>query len=135
MRLESSGDMLGLVAELNCRRIAMITGKMAKRQGGKLDLHKRILQLLTTARRIHHRYTAGDYRHEQAEADELRDLCQWLVQQHNALEGRADSEAAHLEWNNAALSVKEPLARGVYEQLILSIHEGDIDDLAKATDA
>ena len=60
MRVNSSGDMLGLIAELNSRRIAMITGKMAKRQGGQLQLPKKTLNLLQTARRLHHRYSAGE---------------------------------------------------------------------------
>ena len=129
MRVNSSGDMLGLVAELNTRRIAMISGKMAKRAGGRLDLARQTLELLGTARRLHHRYMHGDYRHEIAEAERLRDLCQWLVAQHNILEGRPE-ETTKIAWNAAALSQKTPLPADSYKQLVVAIHDGTVDDIA-----
>ena len=127
MRVNSSGDMLGLIAELNSRRIAMITGKMAKRQGGQLQLPKKTLNLLQTARRLHHRYSAGDYRHDVAEQDKIRDLCQWLVQQHDILEGRVET-AKMIPWDAPGLQSKEPPADGTYVQLMMAIHGGEIDD-------
>jgi hypothetical protein len=129
MRVNSSGDMLGLVAELNTRRIAMITGKMAKRAGGRLDLPKRTIDLLSTARRLHHRYMQGDYRHDVAETDRLRDLCQWLVSQHKQLEGRPE-DGSPIAWNAPALSQKDPLPPESYRQLVGAIHDGQIDDIA-----
>lgn len=126
-RVYSSGDMLGLIAELNSRRIAMVTGKMAKRAGGRLDLHKRTLELLATARRMHHRYMAGDYRHEPTEQDKIRDLCQWLVQQHDQLQGGGADEPKIIPWDAPALQAKEPPPPHTYEQLIDAIFSGVID--------
>jgi len=126
-RVFSSGDMLGLIAELNSRRIAMVTGKMAKQSGGRLDLHKRTLELLATARRMHHRYMAGDYRHDQTEQDKIRDLCQWLVQQHDQLQGTAGDEPKILPWDAPALQAKAAPPKGTYQQLIDAIFSGVID--------
>lgn len=133
MFVTSSGDMLALIAELNGRRIARVTGQMAKRSGGRLDLPQRVIEMLQTARRIHHRFAAGDYRHELSEQDRIRDLCQWLVEQHNLLQGRTstDKGATRMSWDGAALQAKTPVAPGAYLELIDSIHDGRIDGSAE----
>lgn len=132
-RVYSSGDMLGLVAELNCRRIAMVTGKMAQRQGGKLTFHKRVLDLMGTARRLHHRYSQGDYRHDQTEQDKIRDLCQWLVQQHAELQGQKADEKV-IPWDGPALQAKQPPPADTYSQMILAVHSGQLDGDLTDTD-
>ena len=133
MRVNSSGDMLGLVAELNCRRIAMITGKMAAKAGGRLQLPKRTMHLLATARRLHHRFARGDYHHEQSEQDQLRDLCQWLGQQHNLLSGRGE-ETSRIAWDAQALQTKTELPATAYADIMAALGEGTIDDIAKGAE-
>lgn len=133
MRVNSSGDMLALVAELNCRRIAMITTKLAKRGGGQLTLPKRTMELLTTARRLHHRFSAGDYHHDVAEQDRLRDLCQWLVQQHNVLQGKGE-ETARFAWDAQALQAKTEMPPRAYQEIMTALGEGVIDDIAKGAE-
>lgn len=124
----SSGDMLGLIAELNTRRIAMVTGKMAKQGGGKFSAPQRVLDLLTTARRLHHRFMSGDYRHEPAEQDKIRDLCQWLVEQHDRLQGNAPEGGPRIiPWDAPALHGKQPQPKGTYQSLIGAVLSGEID--------
>lgn len=127
--------MLALVAELNTRRIAMVCGALAKRQGGNLILPRRVLELLTTARRLHHRYMAGHYHHEDNEADRIRDLCQWLVIEHRQLQGRAPTTAEPFSWDATALTTKAEVPVDTYRELIVGVHDGTIDSLIHSEDS
>jgi len=122
----SSTDMLALVAELNTRRISMILGREARRNGGELRLSPRNIALLTIARRLHHRFHNGDYRHHPDEAGKLRDLCDWLVARHRVNEG-ATPNGGNLQWDATKLTAKEPPAAGTYPGLILAIRRGQFD--------
>jgi hypothetical protein len=122
--------MLGLIAELNYRRIARITGQMAKQGGGRLNLPKRVLEQLTTARRLHHRYVRGDYRHDDTEQGRIRDLCLWLLEQHRAMQGRP-ADATGFEWDGTKLHGRRPTPPGTSPQVVRAITDGALDDPAE----
>lgn len=133
MRVNSSYDMLGLVAELNARRIPMIMGKMAQKAGGRLNLSKRELEWLQIARMLHHRYTIGDRRHDPNEAAKLHDLCQWLVDQHRLMQGRDAGEP--ITWDAGALEARNETttpAKGDYAKMIDRVHAGEFDGMPES---
>jgi len=127
-RVYSSHDMLGIVAELNARRIPMIMGKMSQRAGGTLALSQGEIGWLQLARQLHHRYRLGDYRHDPNEAARIRDLCQWLVDSHRRFNHQETGVA--IPWNADALESKTETGRpkrGDYAQLIDKVHTGELD--------
>lgn len=122
----SSSDMLALVAELNVRRITMVLGRELRKTGGRLDLSPVTVGWLQTARRLHHRYDRGDYRHEQDEAGRLRDLCCWLIARHRAANG-AGNDPGSLEWDATRLTATVPPGAGTYRGIVAAIRAGQLD--------
>jgi len=127
MRVKSSHDMLGIVAELNFRRIPKVLGRTSKLAGGHLQLTPQQLGWLHTARALHHRYSLGDLRHEPSEADAIRDLCAWLVSEHRRHQGTDDNRP--IDWDHAGLVATantnpQPKA---YGEIVGKIRGGDFD--------
>lgn len=122
----SSADMLAVVAELNVRRITMVLGRELRKTGGRLDLSPSTILWLQNARRLHHRYTAGDYRHEPDEAGRVRDLCHWLVSRHRAANGNTN-DAGGMEWDATRMAATEPPGGGTYLGIVLAIRSGQLD--------
>jgi len=123
----SSPDMLGLIAELNARRVALVLGRYARRSGGQLDLAPKTLDMLMVARRLHHRYRNGDYRHSPNELGKIKDLCGWLVQRHRDLSANPPDTPVGQWWDAKKMTSKTPPAAGTYPGIIQAIAEGLLD--------
>lgn len=122
----SSSDMLALVAELNVRRITMVLGRELRKTAGRLDISPAAVQWLQTARRLHHRYDRGDYRHEPDEAGRVRDLCCWLIARHRANNG-ATNDPGRMEWDEQRLTATTPPGAGTYRGIVAAIRAGNLD--------
>ena len=115
-RVPSSQDMLGMVAELNVRRIAMVMNQRYKRLGGMLVLTEKQSNLLLTARKLHHRYLQDHYQHDESEQCAIRDLAYWLIEEHKLNVGI--KEPTSFEYDMRKQVAKEPPARGTYRVLL-----------------
>ena len=83
----SSNEMLGVVAEINCRRIAKVYGKAARlaiENGDQFNAGPKETALLINARRLHNRYEKGEYTHTEIELGQIVELMNILVQRHAA---------------------------------------------------
>lgn len=120
-----SGDMLALIAEVATRRVAMVCGKMAGKNGGELRLDDREAEELKWMRRLHHRMMRGDYRMDENEWHRLRDLCNWLARRH--AENYSQPEPGVITWSETALWATEPPEPGTYQDLVGCIATGQLD--------
>lgn len=120
----ASNDFLGLIAELNCRRIAMVTGARFKRKG-TLDVPTVAMKHLLTARKLHARYAKGDNRVSQAEIGEIKDLCQWLVDTHAECHGQDSPK--QIEWNDAQMTCIQGVPPTRYIELCAAVQTGALD--------
>lgn len=116
----SSPDMLGLVAELNVRRIPMIYGTAAKRNP-EINLSEWELVRLKLARRLHHRFTAGDFRHTDQEQGQILELCGTLVEKYNELH---NLENRPWQIDTAKLQSKTTTPEGTYERCVQGVMSG-----------
>ena len=83
----SSNEMLGVVAEINCRRIAKVYGKavrLSAEQGEEFTAGPKETALLMNARTLHNRYEKGEYHHTEIELGQIVELMNILVQRHAA---------------------------------------------------
>lgn len=81
--VKSSPDMMGIIGELNYRRLPRVAGKRAKLRGGQLKLSADQLSALQTVRRLHHRFASGDFRHDtDSEEGQVLHVMNMLVQWH-----------------------------------------------------
>lgn len=80
MMLNSSYDMLGLVAELYLRRTPMVVRRIKKALGGApVIMPDGALEGLKVAKQLHKRYMRGDFRHTEHEVGSLEYLGMWLI--------------------------------------------------------
>jgi hypothetical protein len=80
MMLNSSADLLGLVAEIYTRRTPMVVKKVKRATGGAPVLMPQgALNGLKDAKRMHERYSRGDFRHHEHEVGNLEYLGMWLI--------------------------------------------------------
>ena len=93
-RRPSSNDMLAFVAYLNHNKIEDVYGQLFRKHStkgpGQIDVtlvpvHER--ELLKVARRLHNRYTRGEYVHTEAELGSILELGQILVKRHAEMNG------------------------------------------------
>jgi len=115
-RVPSSQDMLGMVAELNVRRIAMVMNQRYKRLGGVLMLTERQSALLLTARKLHHRYLQDHYQHDESEQCAIRDLAYWLIEEHKLNIG--NKEPTTFEFDMRRQVAKQQPAAGSYRVML-----------------
>lgn len=111
----SSADFLGLVADLNMRRIVQVMGARAAKQGGLLTMTTMRTNKLKTCRRLHHRFTKGDYRHTDREAGDVLDTCRFLAAEWAEIKGHP-ARPLELEAPDAYWSQRQ-LPKGSYEQI------------------
>jgi hypothetical protein len=126
--VNSSKAMLAVVAYLNEQQISQTLGKLARNIGKLPRLTKDQVKLLTTARRLHQRYSSGDYRHDPGEASSILALMEWLVVQH------AENEHQHprtFEFT-AQMHSQRLLPVGEYDNCITKVHSGVYDDYARS---
>jgi hypothetical protein len=116
----SSPDMLGLLAELNVRRIPMVFGT-EQRKKREIVLGERELALLKLARRLHHRFRAGDYRHTDQEEGRILELCEILVRRYNQLHNLTDRP---WQIDRSRLTSKKDTPEGTYEKCISGVMSG-----------
>ena len=116
-RVPSSHDMLGIVAELNARRIAMVMGRRQRRQGGLLLLTDAQSKLLLTARKLHQRYLQDHYQHDETELSAIRDLAYWLLEEHRLNENIKNPTPFTFDIRSA----KEPPTPGTYRVYLRTI--------------
>ena len=118
-------DAMALVAEVATRRIVLVCGKMAARNGGRLELMPQEVEDLKRVRTVHSRMVRGDYRIDENEWARLIAVCQWLVRRHNEnnnLPDREEFSPATSEWQS-----KTPAPFGSYGDLVNAIAVGAID--------
>jgi len=127
--VNSSYDMLSLVAELNERRIRTVCGKLVKRRGGVLGLSQTTINQLKLARKLHRRYRGGKYQHSESEVRMLKDLMDWLVATHAENNGQTPREypfnPKSLEGGKLPGDFDRPLNRGpgeAYHACIERVH-------------
>lgn len=111
--LNSSHDMLGLVGELNARRIPRVYGT-AHQRSGHIRLSDNEVELLKTARRLHARYSRGDYRHSEYEVGQLAELMNILINRH------ADNHGGivrPIDFNIDDMESPARLPKGSYEEV------------------
>ena len=117
----SSDDLLAFVAELNGRRIAMVMGKRQKRQGGMFLMSEHQMALLVVARKMHARYIADNYRHDEAEIGVLNELGNWLLEEHALNEGlKTTGKFAPFTIGNARERTMRPI--GTYRKYLEKVH-------------
>lgn len=120
--------MLALVAELNMRRIGMVLGRRAKRLGAEAvgGIPADRLRQLVAVRRLHIRYSDGIYKHAPNELAIVKDVCQWLVDEHAANQGNSPKT---LTFDDSSLIRKSrtPLASDRYIAIVQAIASGQLD--------
>lgn len=80
MNYYSSRDMLGLVAEINCRRMPKVMGTKMKRSGvATAVMNPRDKELMMHARQMHNKFLRGNYRHTENDEAKLKNLMDLLV--------------------------------------------------------
>lgn len=121
-----TGDMLGLIAEICHRRVAMVCGKMAQMNGGELVLSDGEIADLRFARRLHHRMRTGDYRMSTNEMRRLQQVANWLVRQH--ARNQSQPEKPPLTWDETRLWQKQAAEPGTYETVLEAIATGELDE-------
>lgn len=116
MNYYSSEDMLGLVAEINEKRLPRITGDLIKRAGGVNPLNPREVELLKSVRHLHHRFAAGELTHSDNDESRVKQCMDWLISKHAELK----SQPARLdyEWDPRRLRRSEPLVKTFYAQAL-----------------
>ena len=119
--IPSSDDMLAFVAELNGRRIAMVMGRRQKRQGGMLLVSEKQTRLLVNARRLHARYLANNYRHDEVEVSLLNELGNWLIEEHALNEGLKRA-GKFTGMTNGKASTKSMRPLGTYGVYLEKLH-------------
>lgn len=116
----SSDDMLAFVAELNGRRIDMVLNSRKQRLGG-LDLfNERQVDLLATARKLHLRYSLGNYQHSETEVVAVNELGHWLLEEHAMNEG-LPRVGTFPPLTDRSASRRCPLPAGRYEQYLWKV--------------
>jgi hypothetical protein len=119
MSYNSSEDMLGLIAELNCRRIPKVTGTMMKRAGGRINLSPNVQKSLIRVRTLHKQFEKGEYQHTDSDESMTKACMDWLVAAW--AETQNQTLNAKYDWNPQKLRRKEPLPRGSYEEAIVAL--------------
>lgn len=120
-----TGDTLALIVEISQRRIALVCGQMAKRNGGDLELAESEVHELKWVRMLHHRMMRGDYRLELNEWERLRDLANWLIRKHAEINGHPEPKPFQYDANG--LWQSEPLPAGTYQKLSEALVAGEFD--------
>lgn len=112
----SSVEMLGIVAELNVRRIPMVMGARVKRLGGVATLRPDEEQNLVKVREIHQRYMQGRYQHTDRELKQVKAVCDFLVIEH----ATCNNQDPRLDygWDEGRMTSREPLCAGPKQQYI-----------------
>ena len=108
----SSTELMGMVADLNLKRIPMVGGERIKRAGGEPPFNKHEVSLMLTARQMHRRYLAGRYEHEQSEERQIVELCYKMIEWHNRNKGLSGRPVPN--FTNHPLSTTTPCAKGIY---------------------
>jgi hypothetical protein len=120
----SSSELMGLVAELNLRRIPMVGGERVKKAGGEPAFRPDEVEMLKTARRLHQRYVAGKYEHEVHEARQIVDLCYRMIDWHNRNKGLSERKMPEIVVQ--PLSTTTPCAPGTYAVVCHTISNGEL---------
>ena len=120
----SSPDMLALIAEVFTRRASMVCGKAAKALGMTLkqylDIAPKYAQAgLLTVGALHHRYMAGDYRHDEKELLVIEVYCNWLVEVAHQAAGQTGKPVM---FDPKLLESKERCRKKLYLECIAKVH-------------
>ena len=124
MMVYSSTEMLGTVSELSHRRISMVLGAEAKRQGVSAQVHLSCLpdnvkEAIKTVARLHRSYIKHDYRHEQRDEGVVLFLCNYLAELHQTAGGHPRRPVVF----TVPMSRQELLPRGTYAEVSGAIRE------------
>lgn len=120
-----SHDFLALVAELNVRRLRMVVGAMFKHYGGPPPIPRPIVNRMILARELHRRFRNGKHEATPREWAEIKDLCNWLVRQHDVCRGKTPrTEEVDMPDSTAFSSIS--MGNGAYQALCKAVHDGKI---------
>jgi hypothetical protein len=119
------------------RRIAMVYGKRAQRNGGRLELSPDEHRLSLVCRTLHHRFLSRKYEASEREVDEMLALAELLVVAHKQnthgvapgpIAGR-DEPSRSFDIDRAALILKTEteLPATAYAEIVAAIQGGAID--------
>ena len=117
--------MLALVAELAVRRIGMVLSDRKRRLGTGLilpasaanhQLTQRQLYLLGVAARLHIRYGAGHYRHDDKEVSAIGELAGWLIEEHRL--SHSSSKSVQFSFNANNMGAIAPPPPGSYKAYV-----------------
>ena len=117
--------MLALVAELSVRRIGMVLSDRKRRLGTGLilptsaanhQLTQRQLYLLGVAARLHMRYGAGHYRHDDEEVSAIGELAGWLVEEHRL--SHPSGNSVQFSFNEKSMEATSPPPPGSYKSYV-----------------
>ena len=121
MMLNSSHDMLGMVAEIYNRRTPMVVHKIKKALGGApVTMPDGAKQGLIVARRLHQRYERGDYRHTEDEVGKIEYLGMWLIDVAQRMSGHP-VRPWHID--RALMVAKFPLEQDAYAKCLFGVRQ------------
>ncbi len=120
-----SHDFLALVAELNMRRLRMVVGAMFNHHGGPPPIPHPVVTRMILARELHRRFWNGNQEATMREWAEIKDLCNWLVRQHDVCRGKTPrTEEVDMPDSTAFSSI--PVKNGAYRAFCRAVHDGKI---------
>ena len=125
-QLNASADLLVFTLRINAQ-IEKVLGKRAQRTGGVIALDKPRQRSLMLAREIYHRFRNDQYWATSAEWARLKELFDWLHEQHRLNQGRTP-KAQPAAWNDDLMFASKPLPAGTFEALAGAFMRGELDD-------
>lgn len=121
----ASDDCLGLVAELNCRRIDMVLS-LRMRINETLHVPPLIMRHLLAVRKLHHRFKQGDLRVNEVELGHVKELAEWLLEQYAECRNQTVRQDA-FQWHAAAMISTIPLPVDRYGDICHAVTTGKFD--------
>jgi hypothetical protein len=113
-----STKVLQIVAYINERAIINTLGRVLEKRHGKLELPigKDLKQKLVNVRKLHHRFIHGDYRINDQEWAEIKEVGEYLIVQHNRNRGTEPPTPVH-DWteDEAGRRQNRMAADGIYQ--------------------
>ena len=123
-QLNASPDFLLFVIRINTKLVTVLN-KSLRRTGGSQFWGQKQTRLMLLARDLVSRFTQDNYTATIAEWGAMKELFDWLAEQH-ALNENMPSKP--VTWNDDGMFQGKHLKRGTYEALCLAFARGELDD-------
>jgi len=125
-QLNASIELVVTVLRLNTR-MKMILGDRMKRTGGVANLGQPRVKSLMLVREMLHRFSRDHYWATVDEWGRLKELFDWLHEQHRLNQHR-QPETKPFEWNDDAMFTSRPLEPGTFRGLYEAHASGDLEE-------